>query len=133
MPQPLPTLLSLLLLVAVTSASSLVKRDVLGDLEDTMTDWKDQVEDQIDQVVGNDKNVVDQIKDEIEKNCFMDEPCLEPIQHCVSQADRLNLVGKCEFHVWFWIVLAGAVAVLFCSCITSTICCCCSSLCRKAT
>ena len=41
MPQPLPTLLSLLLLVAVTSASSLVKRDVLGDLEDTVSCLKD--------------------------------------------------------------------------------------------
>ena len=40
-PQALPTLMSLLLLVAITSASSLVKRDVLGDLEDTVSCTKE--------------------------------------------------------------------------------------------
>ena len=56
-----------------------------------MTDWKDQVEDQIDQVVGNEKNVVDQIKDEIERNCFMVRALFLTMQYFLENQNKLTV------------------------------------------
>jgi len=114
-------------LLSCAAATTIVKRDVLTDAEDAVGGFVDKFKE------GSD-NVRDQIEnagEQIDRFCLKDTDCFLPIQHCDNSSYKV--AGRCEFVVWFWILIAAAVSLLFCSCITSVLCCCCSSLCRKAT
>jgi len=120
----LPAFMSI---ISFAAASTVVKRDVLTDAEDAVGGFVDKLKEGSDNV----RDQIDNAGDKIDRFCMADSDCVLPIQHCDNS--QFKVAGRCEFVVWFWIAIAAALSLLFCSCITSALCCCCSSLCRKAT
>jgi len=109
--------------------AGLVKRDVSDDVDSAVDSVKDALglgKTGVFEGMGQDLDNLDETK-----YCLADSTCYEPVQIC----DKTNykLYGVCTFKVWFWAAIAGVIALIFFSCITSIVCCCCSSLCRKST